>query len=80
MRTRCRKCLLREMAEEDKHRLDKYKAAVRPHDRVREACYEKRLSTCKACDYLNEGTCAACGCYVELRAITKTGRCPYRKW
>lgn len=80
MKTRCKKCLLREMAEADKKMLDKYKAAVKPHDRVGEACYEERLSACKSCDYLNEGTCAACGCYVELRAIAKIGRCPYHKW
>ncbi|MFR1660111.1 DUF6171 family protein [Gallintestinimicrobium sp.] len=42
--------------------------------------YEKRLELCKACDYLEAGTCLACGCYVELRAAVKKNRCPYRHW
>ncbi len=76
----CKKCFLREMAEADREKIQKYKAAILLTDRVEESCYEHRLSVCKSCDYLNEGTCAACGCYVELRAAAKAGRCPYRKW
>lgn len=42
--------------------------------------YEERLNICKECDYLNEGTCQACGCFVELRAAVKKNKCPYKKW
>lgn len=42
--------------------------------------YEGRLRACKACDYLEAGTCQACGCYVELRAAVRKNRCPYKKW
>lgn len=76
----CKKCLLREMAEADQEMIPKYKAALKAADRVEEACYEDRLSVCKECEYLNEGTCGACGCYVELRAASRVGKCPYRKW
>ena len=48
--------------------------------KVSDEIYGARLNVCKECDYLNEGTCNACGCYVELRAAAKTGRCPYKKW
>ncbi len=48
--------------------------------KVSEKTYRERLDVCKNCDYLNEGTCGACGCYVELRAAALTGRCPYKKW
>ena len=76
----CKKCLMREMAEADALMIEKYKAAIKNEDRVSEDIYEKRLSVCKECDRLNAGTCAACGCYVELRALTPVSHCPYKKW
>ena len=48
--------------------------------RTAQAIYEKRLKACKACDYLEAGTCLACGCYVELRAAVKKNKCPYKRW
>lgn len=42
--------------------------------------YEERLNVCKTCDYLQEGMCRACGCYVELRAAIHKNVCPYEKW
>ena len=42
--------------------------------------YEKRLDTCKECDRLADGMCAACGCYVELRAAKAGNSCPYELW
>ena len=63
----CKKCLLREMAEADAAMIKKY-------------VYEARLAVCKACDRLNAGTCNACGCYVELRALTGVSHCPHKKW
>jgi hypothetical protein len=80
MKKICKKCLLREMAEEDSKMIETYKAAIKKEDQVSDAEYERRLSLCKECDFLQSGTCGACGCYVELRAAAKAGRCPYRKW
>ena len=80
MKKVCKKCLLREMADADSKRIEKYKAAIKAADQVGDAEYEHRLLTCKKCDYLNQGTCGACGCYVELRAAAKTGHCPYKQW
>ena len=68
------------MAEEDARQIEKYRAAIKKADRVEEQEYERRLALCKECDYLNAGTCAACGCYVELRASAKVGHCPYKGW
>ena len=76
----CKKCLLREMAEADYSQIQKYKDAIKLEDRVSETEYEARLALCKACDLLNAGTCGACGCYVELRAVSTVGHCPYKKW
>lgn len=68
------------MAEEDAKQIERYKEAIREADRVGAEVYEERLAVCKDCDLLNAGTCGACGCYVELRAVAKNGRCPYKKW
>ena len=76
----CKRCLLRDMAKADVANIEKYKGAVKQSDRVFDAVYEERLTACKQCDCLNAGTCNACGCYVELRALYKDGKCPYKKW
>ena len=76
----CKKCLLREMAEADRAMIQKYKDAIRTEDRVEETVYEDRLSICKECSKLVEGTCMACGCYVELRALSPASRCPHKQW
>ena len=45
-------------------------------DRVPEEEYGSRLSKCRECGQLRRGTCALCGCYVEIRAARKAQRCP----
>ncbi|MBR2950689.1 MAG: hypothetical protein IKC46_12660 [Lachnospiraceae bacterium] len=42
--------------------------------------YEQRLAVCKECDYLEVGTCLACGCYVELRAAVNKNKCICNKY
>ncbi len=76
----CIRCLLREMAEKDYAQIEKYLAAIKEEDRAERALYEQRLLICKSCERLNAGTCAACGCYVELRAAGRQSHCPYKKW
>lgn len=76
----CKRCLLREMAEADQAMIEKYKAAIKGEDQVSIEEYERRLMVCKECEKLNAGTCAACGCYVELRAAAKVSHCPHKKW
>ena len=77
----CRKCLLAEL--DDEKLLAEVRQAIDrlPDDmKASDETYRERLDVCKNCDYLNEGTCGACGCYVELRAAARTGKCPYKKW
>lgn len=76
----CKKCLMREMAEADAEMIEKYKNSIKQQDRVPEGVYEERLAICKECDNLHAGTCSACGCYVELRALGVVSKCPYDKW
>lgn len=74
----CRRCLLgdipsqRELAEIIRERV-----AAMPEDlRADDAAIADRLAACRACDHLMNGTCALCGCYVELRAAKRVQRCP----
>ncbi|WP_029320172.1 DUF6171 family protein [Butyrivibrio sp. AE3004] len=76
----CRHCLLRDIEGEEKKMIQKYKDAIEPEDRVSDAVYEDRLSVCTKCDKLSSGTCGACGCYVELRALGINAHCPKKKW
>lgn len=77
----CYKCLLKEMDEEAyMQKLHRYIQLLDSDCRAAQQIYESRLSVCKSCDYLEEGTCQACGCYVELRAAVKKNKCPYKKW
>ena len=71
---------MREMAESDAAMIEKYKAAIKTEERVPEDVYESRLSRCKECEKLSAGTCSACGCYVELRALSTVSKCPYHNW
>ena len=77
----CRKCLLKDFDEEQyrsliKKELDWMDAEMKAPDDI----YARRLQTCGDCEKLNQGTCAACGCYVELRAAAKKASCPKKKW
>lgn len=76
----CVRCLLRDLAEEDQKDLKKYLAMIKPADRAEEGEYERRLSICRECSFLQEATCLACGCYAEFRAYGKRARCPKKKW
>jgi hypothetical protein len=38
--------------------------------------YQRRLAVCRACMNLSSGTCALCGCFVEVRAAILKQVCP----
>lgn len=80
----CKRCLLREAAEEDTLRAVREKLEALPKaDRADDALYSARLDACRTCDHLLSGVCMKCGCYVEFRAGHKRMKCPNvkdRKW
>lgn len=81
MERRCRRCLLEEFDEAAYIRtLKDHIERIPRRERTPEERYAERLASCKSCDYLEAGTCTACGCYVELRAASRRGTCPYKKW
>ena len=77
----CIRCLLQDYDEEAYlSKLLRVIRLMKPSERAKEEVTKKRLQTCTQCSYLDRGTCLACGCYVELRASVRDGRCPYKKW
>ena len=77
----CRKCLLQEFDPElYMKQLYRYIELLDKDVKADGKTYEARLAVCKTCDYLLQGTCQACGCYVELRAAVRKNKCPYKKW
>ncbi len=77
----CKKCLLKEASEIDYQKLiADHLASLKSSDLVEEDIVDARLEVCKTCEKLNMGTCLSCGCYVEIRAALKNGRCPNKKW
>ena len=60
--------------------IKKHTDIIKDEDKSDEATYKKRLNICKECEKLNAGTCASCGCYVEIRAALKRNACPNKKW
>lgn len=78
----CKKCLTRDMIDKDAYfkNLQELIKAIDEEVKTPDDAYEERLSICKECDYLYDGMCRACGCYVELRAANRNNECSYKKW
>lgn len=77
----CKKCLLREYDEQEyRDKLERLIDLMEESEKAEETLYQERLIRCKICEKLATGTCLACGCYVELRAAAKGGRCPNHYW
>ena len=77
----CRKCLIADFPRGAELRkiLEERLEQIPPEEKVSDEEYRARLRECRRCDQLHEGTCAACGCYVELRAARKAKHCPLTK-
>ena len=80
----CKRCLLRESAEEDTLRdIQGQIEKLSDDEKADESLYRSRLDACRECDQLISGVCMKCGGYVEFRAAFKKMKCPNvknRKW
>ena len=77
----CTRCLLKDLSKEQYEAIIINGLSSLPAEDLTDPNEtEKRLSFCKGCEKLNQGTCLACGCFVEIRASLKKGSCPYGKW
>lgn len=78
---KCRKCLLREAFPED---YERYVAVIiermKPEERAETQEFQRRMECCRQCEKLQNGTCMACGCMVEIRGMQRKGKCPCRRW
>lgn len=73
----CRRCLLADIDFDGVYRQVQDLVSAIPVDlKSDETLYALRLQTCRTCDKLQNGICAECGCFVELRAATKKNYCP----
>ena len=74
----CKRCLVGDIPDQASlAELIRERIALLPEEqRAEEAVQQARLDTCRCCDHLSSGTCALCGCYVELRAAKRLMRCP----
>ena len=78
----CKRCLLFEMADKDDviAQVEKTRQLMAPGEKATDEEYQRRLTVCKECDKLINATCLKCGCYVEIRALSKHAGCPSGKW
>ncbi len=78
----CKRCLLFEMADKDDviAQVEKTRKLLNDDERSSDEEYKRRLDICKECDKLIDATCLKCGCYVEIRALSKGAHCPGKKW
>lgn len=74
----CRKCLVADLPRGEKLReiLQERLAQIPEEEKAGPAEYASRLERCRVCSHLHEGTCALCGCYVELRLARAAKGCP----
>lgn len=81
MKKICKRCLLREYdGQEYRDKIERLINLMEESEKAEETLYQERLNQCKTCEKLVAGTCLVCGCYVELRAAAKSGRCPDHYW
>lgn len=75
---RCRQCLLRDMTDEDDfyRGVQRFRSLLSEEERTPDGEYEARLSKCRECASLENGTCRQCGCFVEMRAARIEMHCP----
>lgn len=78
MNRMCRRCLLQDMPDEAAllQSVRELIDLLEPRARAPQEAVRRRLQACAACAHLNAGTCALCGCYVELRAAKARMSCP----
>lgn len=76
----CKKCMIGLEAEAYLLLIEKNRAAIPQKHRASDQEFDKRITACEECEKRSGPTCLACGCYVELRALRKDSRCPYKKW
>jgi hypothetical protein len=73
----CKRCLLQDSINKKYYKtVLEYVNSLDSTIKTDHATYNLRLSLCKECDFLVNGMCNQCGCFVEIRASKKDNYCP----
>lgn len=76
----CKRCLLRELDGEYFRSIYQYIENLPPEQKAGEEICRARLALCRDCSFLQNGMCALCGCFVEVRAAKAALGCPDGRW
>lgn len=76
----CKRCLLRELDGEYFKSIYQYIDSLPEEQKASPDEYARRLEVCQACGDLQNGMCAQCGCFAEVRAAKKRLVCPMGRW
>lgn len=76
----CKRCLLNELDGEYFKSIYQYITNLPEEQKASRESYDRRLALCRACAHLQNGMCAQCGCFVEVRAAKKHMSCPIDRW
>lgn len=76
----CRRCLLKDLDGEYFRSVYQYIKSLPQEQRASGGSYARRLALCRGCESLQNGMCAHCGCFVEVRAAKRRQSCPVGKW
>lgn len=73
----CIKCLSSGLSDAEYFKsVSSYIANIPEELKTPEELYAKRLEHCKKCQYMMNGLCRLCGCFVEIRAASINSYCP----
>ena len=76
----CRRCLLRELDGAFFQSIYQYIENLPAEQKADPDEYRRRLSICRECESLQNGMCAQCGCFAEVRAAKRKMNCPIGAW
>jgi hypothetical protein len=72
----CKRCIAFSETENLKETLERYIDSLNEEIKVSPKQYKQRLMICDGCEYMIQGMCKYCGCFVIVRAWKKGLSCP----
>lgn len=68
--------MIPDFVEDKEGFLKKYLDQMPEEQRTLKEVYDQRLEICNRCEYLCNGMCRLCGCFVLIRAAGQKSYCP----
>lgn len=76
----CVKCIQRELTDKEYYKsVASYISNIPEELKTPDDTYAFRLEQCRKCQYIVNGLCRLCGCFVEIRAASVKNYCPNKK-